>query len=465
MFKRFQNIHFVGIGGIGMSGIAEVLINLGYRVSGSDQKKSKVTSHLKKIGAKIFYGHKASQVQSAHVVVFSSAVKPDNPEVIAAKRLGVPVIPRAEMLAELMRLKYGIAIAGSHGKTTTTSLVGTLLQEGGFDPTLVSGGILNKIRSNARLGKGEYLVAEADESDGSFMKLSPTIAVITNIDPEHMDHYRDFEDLKDTFIDFANKVPFYGYVVACVDHPVVKTILPKITRKVITYAVDSPADFTAKRIQSVGYGQTFEVHFKGNSLGNVTLNLMGRHNVANALAAIAIAIEMDIPFKKIGRGLSQFKGIQRRMQILLDRPDLKVIDDYGHHPQEIKATLCALRESFPKQRIVTLFQPHRYTRTRDLFQEFTQAFVGTDQLYLGKIYAAGEAPIAGISSENLYREIKSKNNLEAYYYEQLEDALVEILAKCGPGDILLTLGAGDITKLGHKIALGFKKKLALEKRV
>lgn len=460
MFKRFQNIHFVGIGGIGMSGIAEVLKNLGYKVSGSDLKRSKVTAALKKKGIRVYYGHKAENVKDAHVLVVSTAINKDNPEIILAKKNALPVIPRAEMLAELMRLKYGVAIAGSHGKTTTTSLVGTILQDAGFDPTLVSGGILNKLRSNARLGKGDYLVAEADESDGSFMKLSPTIGVITNIDPEHMDHYKDFEELKETFARFANKVPFYGYVVACVDHPVVREILPRITRKVITYGLEYSADFQADKIKCHEFHQSFEVLYKGESLGRVQLNLMGKHNVANALAAIAIGIEMDVPFKKINQALKNFKGIQRRMQILYNDHGYSVIDDYGHHPEEIKATLGALRNAFPKRRIITIFQPHRFTRTRDLFDDFQTCFDDTDLLYLTKLYPAGEKPIVGVSSLDLYKAIKQKGNKSLYYRENTDELQNDLLEQSQAGDVILTLGAGDITHFGAQLAKALKKKLS-----
>jgi UDP-N-acetylmuramate--alanine ligase len=456
MFQRYQNIHFVGIGGIGMSGIAEVLINLGYRISGSDQKRSPITARLKKKGAKIFYGHKGSHVDGAHVVVISSAVGPTNPEVVAAQKQAVPVIPRAEMLSELMRLKYGVAVAGSHGKTTTTSLVGQILSVAGLDPTLVIGGRLNSLRSNAKLGKGEFLVAEADESDGSFLKLNPTIAVITNIDPEHMEHYKDFEALKETFVAFANKTPFYGSIVACADHPVVRELLPRFHRKVVSYGLQQPADYTADRIVQKGLKQSFRVLYKKEPIGKLTLYLPGRHNVTNALAAIAVGRELEIPFRKIAQALRAFRGIGRRFQVLYNN-DVTLLDDYGHHPIEIRATLKALREAFPKRRLLTLFQPHRYSRTRDLFHEFTQAFEDTDLLLLTEIYAAGEEPVIGISSRALY---DAMNNEKVIYQPDKAALIPSVLEKIQPGDVVLTLGAGDITKVGHELAKELKKRSA-----
>ncbi len=453
MFHRYQNIHFVGIGGIGMSGIAEVLLNLHYRVSGSDLKRSPITLRLKKKGAKVFYSHKPGNVDSAHVVVISSAVRPDNSEVVAAKKQNIPVIPRAEMLAELMRLKYGIAVAGSHGKTTTTSLVGQILLGAKLDPTMVIGGRVNSLRTNAKLGKGEYLVAEADESDGSFLKLNPTIAMITNIDPEHLDHYKDFDALKETFVQFANKVPFYGSIVACADHPVVQELLPQFRRKVLTYGLNQGADYFADKITHEGMKQRFRVLFKKEPLGWVTLRMPGRHNIANALGAIAVGRELEIPFRKIAQALRNFRGIQRRLQILYDK-EVTLVDDYGHHPSEIRATLLALREAFPKRRLVTLFQPHRYTRTRDLLAEFSQAFADADRLYLTDIYGAGEEPIVGISSHSILEAMA--HNGVAYHPDK--NSLPSIIMKeMEPGDVILTLGAGDITKVGHELARALRK--------
>lgn len=431
-----------------MSGIAEVLLNLGYRISGSDQKRSAITARLKKKGARIHYGHKASHIEGAQVVVISSAVRPTNPEVVAAKKSGIPVIPRAEMLAELMRLKYGIAVAGSHGKTTTTSLVGQVLSGAGMDPTMVIGGRLNSLRSNAKLGKGEFLVAEADESDGSFMKLNPTIAVITNIDPEHLDHYKDFEALKETFVAFANKVPFYGSIVACADHPVVQELLPRFQRKVMTYGLQNPADYSAEKISVEGLRQRFVVNFRKEKLGEVVLQSPGRHSVSNALAAIAVGRELDISFRKIALALKGFRGVERRFQVLCNN-GVTVIDDYGHHPVEIRATLGALRAAFPGRRLVTLFQPHRFTRTRDLFHDFTQAFGEADKVYLTEVYPAGEDPIVGVTSRALY---DAMDQAKTVYHPDKTTLAATVAAAAQPGDVLLTLGAGDITRIGHDLA-------------
>ncbi len=457
MFKKYQHIHFIGIGGIGMSGIAEVLLTLGYRISGSDQKKSPITLRLAKKGAKIFYGHKPAHMEGAQVVVISSAIRPSNPEWTAAQEKGIPVIPRAEMLAELMRLKYGIAVAGSHGKTTTTSLIAHILYKAKLDPTLVIGGRVKSFRSNAKLGKGEFLVAEADESDGSFMKLSTTMAVITNIDPEHMDHYRDFAELKQTFVNFANKIPFYGAVVACIDHPTVKEIIPQIKKRVLTYGLDETADYYARAIVQQGMQIHFEVYRKRLLLGEVKLKLAGLHNVYNALAAIAVAMELDISFANIVKGLQTFQGIERRMETVYRGKNVMVIDDYGHHPEEIKATLSALRLAFPNNRIVTLFQPHRYTRTRDLFEDFVSAFGSTDLLFLTEVYAAGEEPIAGASSEKLVEAMLARANLGGVVFKNKEGLAEEIAKLLQPNDVVVTLGAGDIFKVGKKLAQRLRK--------
>ncbi|MCP5468750.1 MAG: UDP-N-acetylmuramate--L-alanine ligase [Deltaproteobacteria bacterium] len=448
MFPNFQNIHFVGIGGIGMSGIAELLLNLGYRVTGSDQKHSSITTRLRKKGAKIYYQHQASNIDSSHVVVISSAIHPENPELIAARQKKIPIIPRAEMLSELMRLKYGIAIAGSHGKTTTTSLVGHLLMSAGFDPTVVIGGKLNSLRTNAKLGKGEFLVAEADESDGSFMLLNPSIALITNIDPEHMEHYKDFETLKETFVSFANKVPFYGSIVACVDHPVVRELAPRFRRKVLTYGLKSPADYSAKRIRAQGLKQSFELKYRDKALGELVLNMPGLHNVSNALGAIAIARELDVSMRVIRTALKNFKGIQRRLQILFDN-EVTLIDDYGHHPIEIEASLKALKAAFPKRKIKAVFQPHRYTRTRDLFEDFSQCFKLADQVVMTEIYPAGEEAIVGISGRSLAKAVQ--HSRVEYHHDK--NSLAKFLHEtCQKGDLIVTLGAGDITKVAHQLA-------------
>ncbi len=457
MFKKYQHIHFIGIGGIGMSGIAEVLLTLGYKITGSDMKRSPITTRLAKKGAKIFYGHKPANMEGAQVVVISSAVRPSNPEWVAAQQKNIPVIPRAEMLAELMRLKYGVAVAGSHGKTTTTSLIAHILYKSKLDPTIVIGGRVKSFRSNAKLGKGEYLVAEADESDGSFMKLTPTIAVITNIDPEHMDHYRDFNDLKQSFVNFANKVPFYGAVVACVDHPVVKELIPQIKKRVLTYGLNESADYYARSIVQQGMQIRFEAYRKGALLGEVKLKLAGLHNVYNALASIAVGMELDIPFEVIVKGLQTFQGIERRMETVYRGKDVLVIDDYGHHPEEIKATLSALRIAFPNKRIVTLFQPHRYTRTRDLFEDFVSAFGNTDLLILTEIYAAGEDPIAGVNSETLAQAMLEKAIHKVDYRADKEKLAFEVAKIIQPNDVVVTLGAGDIFKVGKQLAQQLRK--------
>ena len=437
-----------------MSGIAEVLLNLGYKITGSDQKRSSVTTRLKKKGARIYYRHKAGNVDSAHVVVISSAINSHNPEVVAAKKKNIPVIPRAEMLAELMRIKYGVAIAGSHGKTTTTSLVGQVLLGGGLDPTMVIGGRLNSLRTNAKLGRGDYLVAEADESDGSFLKLNPALALITNIDPEHMEHYKDFEALKETFVQFANKVPFYGSIVACSDHPVVRELIPRFKRKVVTYGLEKGADFSVSHIQSQGLKQRFKVSYKKDPLGQVTLHMPGRHNVANALGAIAVGRELEIPFRKISQSLRQFRGIQRRLQVLYDK-EVTILDDYGHHPVEIEATLKALRAAYPKRRLVTLFQPHRYTRTRDLFDEFAHAFEDSDHVFMTAIYPAGEEPIVGVNARALANALP-RNGVTYHHDKATLAQRVKDFAQ--GGDILLTLGAGDITRVGHELARAWKRR-------
>lgn len=452
MFKKYQHIHFVGIGGIGMSGIAQVLLTLGYHVTGSDLKKSSVTALLVKRGAKVMMGHKAENIGSAHVVVISSAVKPDNPEVVAAKEKGIPIVPRAEMLAELMRLKYGIAIAGTHGKTTTTSLVATILTSAGLDPTMVIGGKVNSFKTNARLGKGEFLVAEADESDRSFIKLSPTIAVITNIDPEHMESYRDFQHVRETYASFANKVPFYGTVIACVDHPEVKTLLPHIERKIVTYGVDG-GDYTAKNISQHEGVIKFTVIVKGKEMGEVSLAIPGRHNVLNALASIAVATELDVPFAKIKTGLAKFKGIERRFQVLLKKKNgPMIVTDYAHHPKEIEAVLGSAREGWSDRRVVCVMQPHRYTRLSSLFDQFAAVLTKPDLTVLMPVYSAGESQIEGVNSVKLYDEIEKIKKEGIYYFETKEEMFNAVKKLSRSNDLILFLGAGDVWKMGKEFA-------------
>src|SRR5947208_3222791 len=414
MFKRYQQIHFVGIGGAGMSGIAEILLNLGYRVTGSDQRRNEAVERLEALGAKVFIGHEAGHVEGAHVVVYSSAVSRDNVEVQVARQRAVPTIPRAEMLAELMRLKYGIAVAGTHGKTTTTSMIGAVLAEGRYDPTIVVGGRVANLGSNARLGQGDYLVAEADESDGSFLKLAPTLAVVTTVDAEHLDHYGTLEAIREAFVRFVNKVPFYGSAVLCLDQPNIQMLIPRIEKRIITYGLESSANLVARRLSLSGMTSRFEVYQRGGLLGECTLQIPGRHNVLNALAAIGVGLEIEIPFVTVERALAGFAGVQRRFQIRGRAAGVTVVDDYGHHPAEIRATLAAAKAGFDC-RTVTVFQPHRYSRTRDLRQEFLTAFNQADVLIVMDIYPAGEAPIPGVTAEDLAEGIRAHGHRDATY--------------------------------------------------
>jgi UDP-N-acetylmuramate--alanine ligase len=446
MFRgRVRHIHFVGIGGIGMSGIAEVLLSLGYQVSGSDLKAGDTTRRLDSLGALTYVGHRSQHIEGADVVVYSSAVTPDNPEIAAARELGVPVIPRAEMLAELMRLKYGIAIAGSHGKTTTTSLVSTVLSAAQLDPTVIIGGKLNAIGTNARAGTGDLLVAEADESDGSFLKLTPTIAVITNIDPEHLDHYSTHDAIKDAFVEFAARVPFYGLAVMCLDHPHVQDILPRIDRRVVTYGTTPQADYHATDARFVGTTTDFEVIARGESLGRFEVKVPGRHNVLNCLATIAVADELDIPRAVTRHALATFEGVQRRFTIVGEARGITVVDDYGHHPAEIEATLSAAHQGFHR-RIVAAFQPHRFTRTRDLFEDFSRAFNLADVLVVTEVYAAGEKPIPGATGERLAESIRRHGHRHVVYEPDKHKVADRLVAIAQPGDMVIALGAGDINQ-------------------
>ncbi|MBI4042378.1 MAG: UDP-N-acetylmuramate--L-alanine ligase [Deltaproteobacteria bacterium] len=448
LFRTVKQIHFIGIGGIGMSGIAELLLNLGYQVSGSDLKSSSVTEHLAVSGAKIAAGHAAENLAGADVVVYSSAVLPDNPEMIAARAQNIPVIRRAEMLAELMRMKYGIAVAGAHGKTTTTSMVAVVLSSAGLDPTVVIGGRLNNIGSNAKLGQGEILAAEADESDGSFLKLSPTIAVVTNIDAEHLDHYRDLNEIKRVFVEFINKVPFYGKSVLCIDDPHVNSILPEIEKRPLTYGVSSLADLRADEIDLGEETTRFSVCYKGECLGRIVLKVPGLHNVKNALAAVGVGLQLQIPFDRISGSLAEFSGVERRFQKRGEARDIVVLDDYAHHPTEIAATLQAVKQRWPKRRILTLFQPHRYTRTRDIFDLFVSAFDISDLLLILPIYSAGEKPIPGISAEKLAEAIQRRGKVRCHFLADLDGAMSALEASARSGDVVVTLGAGDVWKTG-----------------
>ena len=448
MYKRYQQIHFVGIGGSGMSGIAEILLNLGYRVTGSDQRRSDVVERLAELGAKVFVGHAAAHVEGAHVVVYSSAVSRDNIEVQVARQRQIPTIPRAEMLAELMRLKYGIAVAGTHGKTTTTSMVGAVLAEGRYDPTIVVGGRVTSLGSNARLGQGDYLVAEADESDGSFLKLAPTIAVVTTIDAEHLDHYGSLEAIREAFVAFVNKVPFYGSAVLCLDQPNIQMLIPRIEKRIITYGLESGADLVARRLHLAGMTSRFEVVHRGSLLGECTLAIPGRHNALNALAAVGVGLDLQIPFVTIQKALAGFAGVQRRFQVRGRARGVTVVDDYGHHPAEIRATLAAAKAGFDC-RVVTVFQPHRYTRTQHLHQEFLTAFNQADVLVVLDVYAAGEAPIPGVTAEALAEGIRAHGHRNVTYLGNDRARAVEHLAGIvRSGDLVLTLGAGDVGQLG-----------------
>ncbi len=454
MYKKNRTIHFVGIGGIGMSGIAEVLNNLGYKIQGSDLRRSSVTDRLEELGVKIFIGHNEENVKRAEIVVVSSAINEKNPEVKTALNKGIPVIKRAEMLSELMRMKYGIAIAGTHGKTTTTSMVGTILNNAEFDPTIVIGGKLDSLGSNAKLGKGEFLVAEADESDGSFLLLNPTIAVITNIDPEHLDYYKNgIEEIKDTFVQFVNKIPFYGVAVVCLDHENVQEILPKIKKRVISYGFLAQADVKAENIKQEGFSTEFTVVIKNKNMGKITINMPGIHNVYNALAAISVAWELDIDFNIIQEALNRFSGVNRRFYIKGEINDTLIIDDYAHHPVEIKATLKAAK-GFNK-RIIAVFQPHRYSRTKELLEQFATAFYNADKLIITDIYAASETPIKDITAKTVFEKIKEYGHKDVHYIPGFED-ISEFLYNVIEKDLVITLGAGDIWKVGEML-LGKKK--------
>jgi UDP-N-acetylmuramate--alanine ligase len=448
---RRRSIHFVGIGGVGMSGIAEVSLTLGHRVSGSDIRETEVTRRLAGRGAKVTYGHSEDAViPGTDVVVISSAVKYSNPEVVRARELKIPVIPRAEMLAELMRLKYGIAVAGSHGKTTTTSLIGAILSRAGLDPTTVIGGRLHGSGEGARLGQGELLVAEADESDGTFLLLSPTISVVTNIDPEHLDYYGDMDRLRAAFLEFMNRVPFYGLSVLCLDNVNVRSLLPQVRKRVVTYGTTADADYVAKELCVVGMETIFEVLRGGEEIGTLRLNLPGRHHGLNALAALAVATEVGVPFEVVQAALSEFGGIHRRFELCGEAGGVTVINDYGHHPEEIRATLTAAREGFGR-RLVVLFQPHRYTRTRDLFSEFLDCFDAADQLVLTDIYAAGEESLEGLSGEMLFWALKRRGHLDVHYVPNREDLVEEVKPLLRIGDMVLVLGAGDIYTVASEL--------------
>ncbi|OEU60618.1 MAG: UDP-N-acetylmuramate--L-alanine ligase [Desulfobacterales bacterium C00003104] len=451
MYQKKYHLHFVGIGGIGMSGIAELLINLGYEVSGSDLVSSNITTRLASLGARVYEGHLSDHIDGADVVVISSAVRADNPEVVASRASAVPVIPRAEMLAELMHLKYGIAVAGAHGKTTTTSIVAEVLNRGALDPTVVIGGRLNSLGTNAVLGGGEFIVAEADESDGSFLHLSPTITVVTNIDAEHLDYYKDMDQIKAVFLDFINKVPFYGLAVLCLDNEHIQRLIPKIVKRYATYGLTTQADCQAKEIVSEGLRSRFQVLWQKKKLGAVCLNLPGLHNIYNALASVVVGIELGIGFNMIKAALEKMQGVQRRFQLKGNVGGIIFVDDYGHHPTEIRATLDTVRQCWPDRRIVVIFQPHRYTRTAALFEDFTRAFYRADSLVVLPIYPAGEIPIPGVEGEILCEGIKAHGHKDATFKRGVKEVLDHLSHRLDANDVVLTLGAGPVWKVGEEI--------------
>ncbi len=450
MYRRVKNIHFVGIGGIGMSGIAEVLLNLGYMISGSDLERSDITARLESLGARIFYGHRPSNLTAADVVVKSTAIGEDNPEVMEAHSRNVPVIPRAEMLAELLKLKYSIAVSGCHGKTTTTSIISTALAHGGLDPTMVIGGRLDSIGSNARLGEGGFIVAEADESDGSFLQLNPYIAVITNIDREHLDYYPGIGEIKDAFLQFANSVPFYGAVILCNDCDNVRDILPRIKRRVVTYGVDDEADFRAADISFNGLTSRFALYHREELLGEIEMQVPGLFNVYNAMAAVAVGIELGMEFSTIQGGIHAYKGVHRRLEIKGQAGGVTVVDDYGHHPTEIKAVLAAAKNVW-EGRVIVVFQPHRYTRTKALFDEFLDSFDDASALILTDIYAASEKEIQGVHSMNLSRGIQDHGHGDVMYLSGFGEIVDHLCDITQPGDVILTLGAGNVWKVGEDL--------------
>ncbi len=448
MFRgKVRQVHFVGIGGTGMCGIAEVLLNMGFEVSGSDLREGEVVERLRALGARVAIGHAAENVAGADVLVRSTAVKQDNVEIQAANLLAVPVIRRAEMLAELMRMKHGLAAAGTHGKTTVTSMLATCLHAAGLDPTVIIGGRLDRFGSNAQHGLGPYLVAEADESDGSFMLLAPTVAVVTNVDPEHLDHYGSFDKLVDTFVDFANKVPFYGYAVLCLDHPVVQEMLPRVRRRVVTYGLSVQADYRGEELSYSAFDSRFAVWRGSERLGEVNLGMPGVHNVRNALASVATAVELDIPFDTAAAALEGFSGVQRRFTLRGEAAGRLVVDDYGHHPEEITATLAAARRGFADRRIVAVFQPHRFSRLARLRAEFARCFNQADEVVVCPVYRAGEAPVAGLDQHSVAAEIRAHGHRNVCAVDGLDEAVEHLVATGGAGDIVLTLGAGDVNRV------------------
>jgi len=450
MFGKTKHIHFVGIGGVGISGIAEVLMNQGFRVSGSDLKQTDVTERLSGLGGDIYIGHSAANIEGADVLVVSSAVPESNVEIVAAKENKIPVIMRIEMLAELMRMKYSIAVAGTHGKTTTTAMVSSILEHGSLDPTVVDGGIITGLGSNARLGGSEFMVVEADEAYGSINSMSPTIAVVTNIDNDHLDYYETMDEIKKAFLNFINRTPFYGTAILCLDEENIQELIPKIEKRFITYGVDTQADLTATDIQVAGTGVSYTANRSGQALGKISIKLPGRHNVANSLAAVTVGLELDIPFKKIAEALAAFPGVQHRFELLGDVNDILVIDDYGHHPTEIKATLKAGRDTYDR-RIVAVFQPHRFTRVSLLADDFARCFYQADVLIVTETYSALEAPIEGATGEMLAAAIRDYGHKNVIYIPDKEKIADAVCHMVEPNDLIITLGAGDIWRVGQEI--------------
>ena len=461
MFKKVKRLHFVGIGGSGMSGIAEILINLGYKITGSDLRKSEATERLENLGANLFYGHSPANVGDADVVVLSSAIRGDNPELISASERGIPIIRRAEMLAELMRLKYGIGVAGTHGKSTTTSLVGEVLVEGGLDPTVIVGGKVVNLSSNVRLGTGEFLVAEADEFDRSFLRLSPTIAIVTNMEREHMDCYADMDELKSAFLEFMNKVPFYGAVILCIDEPPLQELIPEIERGIITYGLSTQADVRAIKVKFEKGKTNFTAIAEEKTLGTIQTNLIGIHNVKNALAAIAVGLEIGVDFQTIKSALAKFSGVYRRFQIKGEVEGIMIVDDFGHHPTEIQVTLQGAKATYDR-RIVAVFQPHLYSRTQEFCQEFGKAFLNCDVLVVTEVYGAREDPIPGISGEMIARAAKDYGHRTVFFEPDVEKIPELLESVVQAGDLVLTIGAGPIWKVGECFLKRLQEKTAVD---
>jgi len=455
LFRKSKRMHFIGIGGIGMSGIAEILINMGYEVSGSDLKESEQTKRLESMGARIFIGHAPSNIGDYNVVVTSSAIDLTNTEIIEARKRKIPIIHRSEMLAELVRLKHGIGVAGTHGKTTTSSMLASVLSDGGMNPTSVIGGKVLNFESNAKVGEGEYIVFEADESDGTFLNLLPSIAIVTNIDADHMDHYKYFEGLKDAFLTYVNNIPFYGYSVLCLDDNVLRELLPKIERPFYTYGFSEDADFRASDVRMSEGKTCFMCHYGENKIGEFRINQLGRHNVSNALSVIAVALELGLEYDIIKTGLENFRGVGRRLEYKGEFNGITVMDDYGHHPTEIKATLAALKNL--DRRIVAVFQPHRYSRTQMLWEEFGQSFSSADEVFITDIYPAGEDPIDGVSAELICDSMEKHESRRGTFIEKFENIPEEVLKVAREGDVIVTLGAGDISKAGPMILEAMKK--------